>query len=241
MKGSKLTQNTTSLLLTDQNSSQNFDIDSYQNNNYYPSSSSSNNVSNHENYYNSSTSRSKNQLDLTNYYDENLENPNIAIQKGFVLNMFNFFSFLTIISAIFVCFTQIISVLYKLDILFFGSTAHTTMSYLRIIIQFYDILFCIYAYLTEMEFNALQHSIVINNWVFRGILYIFFSLLTFNDKDTSDVWRPVLEFSGYFLFAMGCVYVFMVSYMCIYVYVFLIYSPRTLVIITNCYIHIIIL
>lgn len=214
-----------STAMTSAGSSQILEIDSYQNNQNNGNNKNHNMQSpstiqlNSSNYNNNRFSNinnnqfidtsSRDHLDLPYYYDENAERIE-DIKKGIALNLFNLCSVLTVISASFVGFTQLISIIYKLDVLLFDETIHTPINLLRIVLQIYDILFCIYICLVEMDFDLLKESFIIQNWVARGIFYTFVSLLTFDDKDNTALWKPVLEMSGISLLLMGFIYLLMV-------------------------------
>lgn len=223
-----------SLASTNADSSQQLEIDSYQNNenngnSYHGLKSSSTIHLNSTNYNNNdrfntinsnqfidNSSRDQLELPYTPYnYVENVESAD-DIKKGLALNLFSFCSILTIISAVFLAFSQLISIVYKVDILLFDETAHPPISLLRIIVQIYNILFCIYIYLVEMDFDLLKESFIIQNWVIRGIFYTFISLLAFDDKDNSKLWTPVLEAAGLSLLVMGFTYLLMVCMYAVY-------------------------
>jgi hypothetical protein len=143
--------------------------------------------------------------------NQNLERVPI-IQKGFsidakgadtdcLLGFFNLISYLTAISATTVLFSQIM-------LIFGGGSDNVPGTLIRI----YGILLCIGVILAEFELTEVVRTfIVIQNWISRGLLYIFVGLLANNHEETTldENSLSYVNLSSLSLIFLGLVYMIM--------------------------------
>mmetsp|Transcript_17515 Transcript_17515/g.28719 ORF Transcript_17515/g.28719 Transcript_17515/m.28719 type:complete len:201 (+) Transcript_17515:2-604(+) len=76
-------------------------------------------------------------------------------------------------------------------------------------LRLYAIIFCVLVAFAEFEWRGFFHFFgFLENWITRGLFYIFVSLLTLSasDEDASDAFFNV---AGYIMFAAGALYAFM--------------------------------
>lgn len=133
-------------------------------------------------------------------------------QRGFILNLFSMVSVLTIISSVFVCFAQFISITYKIFLVSFGINQLTFWDLFnaRDVLQCYGIIFSFGIILNELDYELTKSLRLMQNWIYRGFMYIFVGLLTFDDY-LFPTWTIVMQASGYCLMTMGILYIIMVG------------------------------
>ena len=145
-----------------------------------------------------------------NNHNNNINNLQAGIHRGFVLNIFSLISWLTVIAAFFVCFTQFISIAYKL---FSYSFDGSLIDIPKFLLQGYGILFSIGIIITELDYEITKSISILQNWIIRGFLYCFIALLPFDDNSFPS-WTIALTLSGSILLVMGLLYSFMVRCCC---------------------------
>jgi len=103
----------------------------------------------------------------------------ISVERGLMLNIFLLISFLTVICSFLLIFSNIIAIL--IEVYYYNVIA---IDICGMIIRFYIIIISIVIIFTEMEWTDTIRSIVIlQSWFFRGLLYNFGGLLTYDEKN----------------------------------------------------------
>jgi hypothetical protein len=134
------------------------------------------------------------------------------VKKSFILKLFSLNSLLTLLSALAVCCTQVISFIYRF-IAIYSLSDRSNLSILKFFLQFYCILFCILVMLVELELDSLKASSILRNWISRGFIYVFVAILALDNNWIQSSWNEVLSnLAGYTLVVMGVSYVVMVRY-----------------------------
>jgi hypothetical protein len=126
--------------------------------------------------------------------------------RGVVLIIFQCISIATMVAGAALALVEFAAVIEKLTWLVTMSPSFNVLAFFK---QLYAIVLSIAIAFTELEWTeTLRTFILLQNWVTRGLAYIFVGLMAI-EKHTNSVFKSTLFWLGIGLIAFGGIYAFM--------------------------------